>query len=83
MEKSALMKQLINHLHSKKGQEKTLPASLWMRYKAVEQSTLSSPLRILAVADSGTARCLVFAPVHRQCGERKCRKGRQRPLGNR
>jgi len=30
------VKQLMNQLHSKKGQEKTLPASLWMRYKAVE-----------------------------------------------
>jgi hypothetical protein len=33
----------MKHLHSKKGQDKTLPASLWMRYKAVEQETLSSP----------------------------------------
>jgi hypothetical protein len=31
----------MKHLHSKKGQDKTLPASLWMRYKAVEQETLS------------------------------------------
>jgi hypothetical protein len=54
-----------------------------LRYKAVEQSTLSSPLRILAVADGDTTGCLVFAPVHRQCGKRKCRKGHQRPLGNR
>jgi hypothetical protein len=37
------MKQLMNHLHSKKGQDRTLPASLWMRYKAVEQKTLFSP----------------------------------------
>ncbi|MGB4765298.1 MAG: hypothetical protein WBH09_00120 [Rugosibacter sp.] len=35
------MKPLMRHLHSKKGQERTLPASLWMRYKAVEQETLS------------------------------------------
>jgi len=41
LEKSALVKQLMNHLHSKKGQERTLPSSLWMRYKAVEQKTLS------------------------------------------
>ena len=40
-EKSALMKQLINHLHSKKGQDRTLPALLWMRYKAVEHRTRS------------------------------------------
>ncbi|MFZ2629488.1 MAG: hypothetical protein WAX67_11500 [Rugosibacter sp.] len=40
IEKSALMKQLMNHLHSKKGQERTLPSSLWMRYKVVEQKTL-------------------------------------------
>ena len=33
-----LMNQLLKHLHSKKGQDKTLPASLWMRYKAVGQS---------------------------------------------
>jgi hypothetical protein len=25
------MKPLMKHLHSKKGQDKTLPASLWMR----------------------------------------------------
>ncbi len=31
------MKQLMNHLHSKKGQDRTLSSSLWMRYKAVEQ----------------------------------------------
>jgi hypothetical protein len=37
------MKQLMNQLHSKKGQEKTLPVSLWMRYKAVRQKTPSSP----------------------------------------
>jgi hypothetical protein len=37
------MKQLMRHLHSKKGQDRTLPASQWMRYKAVEQITLSSP----------------------------------------
>jgi len=42
-ENSALMKLLMRHLHSKKGQDRTLPASLWMRYKAVEQETLSSP----------------------------------------
>jgi hypothetical protein len=35
--KSALMKQLVRQLHSRKGQDTTLPASLWMRYKAVEQ----------------------------------------------
>ncbi|AJP47427.1 hypothetical protein PG1C_01065 [Rugosibacter aromaticivorans] len=35
--KSALMKPLMRQLHSKKGQDRTLPASLWMRYKAVEQ----------------------------------------------
>ena len=35
------MKQLMNHLHRKKGQERILPASLWMRCKAVEQSSLS------------------------------------------
>nr|QLG20285.1 hypothetical protein [uncultured bacterium] len=40
-EKLTLMKQLMNHLHSKKGQERTLPFSLWMRYKAVGQKTLS------------------------------------------
>jgi len=40
---SALMKQLMNYLHRKKGQERTLPSSLWMRYKAVEQETLPSP----------------------------------------
>jgi hypothetical protein len=34
------MKQLIRPLPSKKGQERTLPTSLWMRYKAVEQETL-------------------------------------------
>ena len=39
--KSALMKQLMKPLHSRKGQDRTLPASLWMRYKAVEQETLS------------------------------------------
>jgi len=39
--KSALVKQLIKQLHSKKGQDRTLPASLWMRYKAVEQRTFS------------------------------------------
>jgi hypothetical protein len=37
----ALMKQLMRQLHSKKGQERTLPASLWMRYKAVDQKPLS------------------------------------------
>jgi hypothetical protein len=37
------MKQLMNQLHSKKGQDRTLPASLWMRYKAVRQKTPSSP----------------------------------------
>ena len=37
------MKLLMRHLHSKKGQDRTLPASLWMRYKAVEQKTPSSP----------------------------------------
>ena len=31
------MKPLMNHLYSKKGQGKTMPASLWMRYRAVEQ----------------------------------------------
>ena len=41
--RGALVKQLMNQLHSKKGQEKTLPASLWMRYKAVRQKTPSSP----------------------------------------
>lgn len=35
-----LVKQLMNQLHSKKGQENPLPASLWMRYKAVKQKTL-------------------------------------------
>ncbi|MCF8197205.1 MAG: hypothetical protein K9J42_00440 [Sulfuritalea sp.] len=40
-ENSALMKQLMRHLRSKKEQDKTLPASLRMRYKAVEQETLS------------------------------------------
>jgi len=40
---TALMKQLMNQLHSKKGQDRTLPASLWMRYKAVRQKTPSSP----------------------------------------
>ncbi len=35
------MKPLMRPLHSKKGQDRTLPASLWMRYKAVEQKTLS------------------------------------------
>ncbi|HEY8856276.1 MAG TPA: hypothetical protein VIM43_02830 [Rugosibacter sp.] len=30
-QKSTLMKQLMRHLHSKKGQDRTLPASLWMR----------------------------------------------------
>ena len=39
-ENSALMKLLMRHLHSKKGQDRTLPASMWMRYKAVEQETL-------------------------------------------
>jgi len=39
IKKSALIKQL----HSKKGQDRTLPASLWMRYKAVRQKTPSSP----------------------------------------
>ncbi len=43
IDKSALMKQLMNHLHSKKGQERTQPSSLWMRYRAVVQKTLSSP----------------------------------------
>jgi len=37
------MKQLMNYLHRKKGQERTLPSSLWMRDKAVEQETLPSP----------------------------------------
>ena len=40
---SALMKQLMRQLRSRKGQDRTLPASLGMRYKAVEQETLSSP----------------------------------------
>jgi len=35
------MKPLVRQLHSRKGQDRTLPASLWMRYKAVEQRTLS------------------------------------------
>ncbi|HPB91691.1 MAG TPA: hypothetical protein PLD80_09305 [Rugosibacter sp.] len=35
------MKQLMPPLHSKKGQERTLPFSLWMRYQAVEQKMLS------------------------------------------
>jgi hypothetical protein len=35
------MKQLVRQLHSKKGQDRTLPASLWMRYKAVRQKTPS------------------------------------------
>jgi hypothetical protein len=34
------MKRLMRHLHSKKGQDRTLPDSLWMRYKAIEQKTL-------------------------------------------
>ena len=68
VKKSALVKQLGRQLHSRKGQDSTLPASLWMRYKAVEQRTLSfadlgfplrgqvsSPLRIFAVADGNTA----------------------------
>ncbi|MFZ2627304.1 MAG: hypothetical protein WAX67_00305 [Rugosibacter sp.] len=46
-DESALMKQLVRPLHSKKGQDlckaRTLPASLWMRYKAVGQKTPSSP----------------------------------------
>ncbi|MCF8150534.1 MAG: hypothetical protein K9K30_03310 [Burkholderiaceae bacterium] len=62
------MKQLINQLRSKKGQDKTLPASLRMRYKAVKQTTLSSPLRILAVADGDTATVSSAAPP--QCGAR-------------
>ncbi|MFZ2627895.1 MAG: hypothetical protein WAX67_03320, partial [Rugosibacter sp.] len=37
---STLTKQLMKPLHSKKGQDRTLPASLWMRYQAVEQKTL-------------------------------------------
>jgi hypothetical protein len=40
MGRSALMKQLVRHLqrhlHSKKRQGSFLPASLWMRYKAIE-----------------------------------------------
>jgi len=34
------MQQLMNYHHRKKEQERTLPSSLWMRYKAVEQKTL-------------------------------------------
>jgi len=47
----ALVKQLMNQLHSKKGQEKTLPASLWMRYKAGGRAKYA----LLAVADGETA----------------------------
>jgi hypothetical protein len=45
------VKQLMNQLHSKKGQEKTLPASLWMRYKAGGRAKYA----LLAVADGETA----------------------------
>jgi len=31
-----LQRHLQRHLHSKKGQGSFLPASLWMRYKAIE-----------------------------------------------
>jgi hypothetical protein len=64
-----LVKQLMNQLHSKKGQKKTCPLRCGcatrqsskktlmkpLRSRAVEQSTLSSPLRILTVADGDTA----------------------------
>jgi hypothetical protein len=41
--KQLLQKPLMKQLRSKKGQDRTLPASLRMRYKAVAQKTRSSP----------------------------------------
>jgi hypothetical protein len=35
------MRQLMKLLHSRKGQDRTLPAALWMRYRAVGQKTPS------------------------------------------
>jgi len=38
-----LQKPLMRQLRSKKGQDRTLPASLRMRYKAVAQKNCSTP----------------------------------------
>ncbi|MBH1974718.1 MAG: hypothetical protein I8H95_00135 [Rhodocyclales bacterium] len=48
-QKSVLIKQLMNHLHSKKWQERTLPASLRMRCKTVEKKRLEQ--KTLSLAD--------------------------------
>lgn len=52
----------MKQLHSKKGQGRTLPASLWMCYKAVRQNTF------LAGADDGTANS-----CNKQLARHECR----------
>jgi len=61
------MKPLMKHLHSKKGQKRTLPSPLWMRYKVVEQSMLSfADLRLPLYVPKGryplAGRGQVFLP---------------------
>ena len=62
--KQRLQKPLMRQLRSKKGQDKTLPTSLRMRYKAVAHKTRSACLgfrfagwQLFAVADDNTPLC--------------------------